>query len=173
VTAKGYSLVRTPCMRNRLSEARGDPQSAGQSTDGGDGCAIRAKARLRAPFFSGHATPDRAMGVPPPATLSGHAFCGGVLAAAAGAIVPVVRRLRMGSFLPGCCGAESQGRRCWRCLPIRVCRAGRRSSSRRPTCSPSQSMRLTPASARAARATLRPIYGRSTLYMSDVNLRQL
>jgi hypothetical protein len=56
-----------------------------------------------------HAPPDHPMGVPPPPLLWNHACCRWQSRGRRGRGVPLVRRLRMGSLLPGYCGAESRG----------------------------------------------------------------
>jgi hypothetical protein len=61
-----------------------------------------------------HAPPDQPMGVPPPPRLWGHAYCRWQCRGRRGRRVPLVRRLRMGSLLPGSCGAESRG---WLLVP--------------------------------------------------------
>src|ERR1022692_2869800 len=55
------------------------------------------------------ATPDPPMGVPPPPLLWGRAYCRWQCRGRRGLHLPLVRRLRMGSLLPGSCGAESRG----------------------------------------------------------------
>jgi hypothetical protein len=49
------------------------------------------------------------MGIPPPPRLWGHAYCRWLCRGRRGRRVPLVRRLRMGSLLPGSCGAEPRG----------------------------------------------------------------
>src|SRR5450759_2192540 len=49
------------------------------------------------------------MGVPPPPRLWGHAYCRWLCRGHRGCRVPLIRRLRMGSLLPGCWGAEPLG----------------------------------------------------------------
>src|SRR5450759_1212795 len=49
------------------------------------------------------------MGIPPPPRLWGHAYCRWLCRGHRGRRVPLVRRLRMGSLLPGCWGAEPRG----------------------------------------------------------------
>jgi len=56
-----------------------------------------------------HATPDQSMGIPPPPRLWGHAYCRWLCRGHRGRRVPLVRRLRMGSLLPGSWGAEPRG----------------------------------------------------------------
>src|ERR1019366_2976240 len=56
-----------------------------------------------------HATPDQSMGVPPPPRVWGHAYCRWLCRGHRGRRVPLIRRLRMGSLLPGCWGAEPRG----------------------------------------------------------------
>jgi hypothetical protein len=56
-----------------------------------------------------HATPDQSMGIPPPPRLWGHAYCRWLCRGHSGRRVPLVRRLRMGSLLPGSWGAEPRG----------------------------------------------------------------
>ena len=56
-----------------------------------------------------HATPDQSMGIPPPPRLWGHAYCRWLCRGYSGRRVPLVRRLRMGSLLPGSWGAEPRG----------------------------------------------------------------
>src|ERR1700691_6314362 len=61
-----------------------------------------------------HAAPDQPIGVPPPPRLWGHAYCRWQSRGRCGPHLPRVRRLRMGSLLPGYCGAESRG---WLLVP--------------------------------------------------------
>ncbi len=49
------------------------------------------------------------MGIPPPPRLWGHAYCRSLCRGHRRRRVPLVRRLRMGSPLPGCWGAEPRG----------------------------------------------------------------
>jgi hypothetical protein len=56
-----------------------------------------------------HATPDQPMGVPPPPRLWSRAYCRWLCRGHRGRRVPLVGRLRMGSLLPGCWGAELRG----------------------------------------------------------------
>ena len=56
-----------------------------------------------------HAMPDQSMGIPPPPRLGGHAYCRWLCRGHRGSRVPLIRRLRMGSLLPGCWGAEPRG----------------------------------------------------------------
>src|SRR6185437_11501707 len=56
-----------------------------------------------------HAPPDQPMGIPPPPRLWGHAYCRWRCRGRRRRRVPLVRRLQMGSFLPGCRGGESRG----------------------------------------------------------------
>ena len=49
------------------------------------------------------------MGVPPPPRPWGHAYCRWLCRGHRGRRVPLIRRLRMGSLLPGCWGAEPRG----------------------------------------------------------------
>jgi len=55
-----------------------------------------------------HATRDQPLGVAPPPRRWGHAYCRRRCHGGRGRRVPLVRRLRMGSLLPGHCGAESR-----------------------------------------------------------------
>src|SRR5215475_511850 len=69
-----------------------------------------------------HPPPDQPLGVPPPPLLWGHAVCRWQRRGLRGRRVPLLRRLRMGSVLPGPGGAESRG---WLLVPhhrsLRIC----------------------------------------------------
>ena len=74
------------------------------------------------PLAIRNAPPDPPMGVSPPPLLWGHAYCRWQCRGRRGHRVPLVRRLRMGSLLPGSWGAESRG---WLLVPhyrsLRIC----------------------------------------------------
>jgi hypothetical protein len=56
-----------------------------------------------------HAAPDQSMGIPPRPRLWGHAYCRWLCRGHSRRRVPLVRRLRMGSLLPGSWGTEPRG----------------------------------------------------------------
>src|ERR1700683_2354489 len=61
-----------------------------------------------------HAAPDQPIRVPPPPRLWGYAYCRWQSRGRCGPHLPRVRRLRMGSLLPGYCSAKSRG---WLLVP--------------------------------------------------------
>jgi hypothetical protein len=128
----GPACAGEPMAQGRKTGQRGrqKPQPTGRHPDERSSIRLHAlrqpserSARLVANSAAiRHLPRDPALGVPPPPLLWGRSYCRWLCRGRRGPHMPLVRCLRMGSFLPGSCGAESRG---WRLVPhycsLRIC----------------------------------------------------